>query len=83
MSDLALHESSVQPPLPALQPAAGLRPAAVGRAQGFLQLLQLGAVATQEVTAAQVGGDHQTLAAVEGLLHLLQDRTDDYVFTIF
>lgn len=71
MSDLTLHERGVQPPLPALQAAAGLRPAAIGRAEGFPQLPQLGAVAPQEVTAAQVDRDHQTLVAVESLLHLL------------
>lgn len=58
-------------PFPALQAAAGLRPAVIGRRKGIPQFLQLGAVAALEVAAAQVDGDHQTLVAVEGLLHLL------------
>lgn len=74
MSNLTLHECRVQPPLPALQAAAGLRPAVIGWAESLLQLPQLGAVTPQEVTAAQVGGDHQTLVAVEGFLHLLDKR---------
>lgn len=71
MSDLTLHDSRVQAPLPALKAAAGLSPAVIGWVQGLLLLVQLGAVAAQEVTAAQVDGDHQTLVAVENLLHLL------------
>lgn len=72
-SDLAGHQRRVQPALPALQAAAGLRPALIGRGQSFLQLAQLSAVAPQEVAAAQVDGDHQTLEAVEAFLHLLED----------
>lgn len=75
VSNLTLHERGVQPLLPALQAAAGLHPALIGRAEGLLQLPQLGAVAPHEVAAAQVDGDHQTLVAVEGLLHLL-DKAD-------
>ena len=77
VSHLTLHECRVQPPLPALQAAAGLRPAVIGRAESLLELLQLGAVAPQEVTAAQVDGDHQTLVAVEGLLHVLDKETEE------
>lgn len=76
-ADLTLHECRVESPLPARQSAAGLRPAAVGRAQGFLQLPLLSAVAQQEVTAAQVDGDHQTLVAVERPLHVLGKRNED------
>lgn len=64
----------MQPPFPALQAAARLRPAVIGRGQGLPQLPQLGAVAPQEVAAAQIDGDHQTLVAVDGLLHLLHSR---------
>lgn len=71
-TDLTLHECGVKSPLPALHPAAGLRPPVIGRRQRLPQLLQLGAVAVQEVAAPQVDGDHQTLVAVKGLLHLLR-----------
>lgn len=70
-SDLTLHERRMKSPLPALQATAGLSPALIGRGEGLLELPQLGAVAPQEVAAAQVDGDHQTFVAVEGLLHLL------------
>lgn len=71
---LTLHERSVQPLLPALQAAAGLRPALIGRGEGLLQLPQFRTFAWQEVAATQVDGDHQTFVTVEGLLHLLDSR---------
>lgn len=64
----------MQPPLPALQAAAGLRPAPIGRGQSVLQLALLGAVAPQEVATAQVDGDHQTFVAGEAFLHLLREN---------
>lgn len=74
-SDLALQQGGVQPALPALQAAAGLRPAVIGRAQRVPQLgLPLGGVAPQEAAPAQVDGDHQTLVAAEAFLHLLHEK---------
>lgn len=67
----------MQPPLPALQAAAGPRPAVIGRAQSVPQLGLLGAVGPQEVAAAQVDGDHQTFVTGEAFLHLL--RKDEHV----
>lgn len=73
-TDLTLHQGAVQPPLPTRQGTTGLRPALIGRAERLPQLPLLGAVAAQEVVAAQVDGDHQTLVAVEGFLHHLDER---------
>ena len=70
-SDLTLQHGGVQPPLPALQAAAGLRPAVIGRAQRVLQPGLLGAAPPQQAAAAQVDGDHQTFVAGEAFLHLL------------
>ncbi len=74
-SCLALHECVLESVPPLVQRAAETLPAVIHLLQPSLQVSRLLAVRLQELSAAEVNGQHDGLALIQSLLQLLRRVT--------